>query len=292
MYTLESDLQMSIENFSVDQKYDEYTEEEHETWKLATNALEMVLVGNTAVDYLESFASTGMEKDRIPSLEMVSTALSKWGWSSIVVDGFIPPDVFMLLQANSILPISKPIRARSQLGYTPIPDIIHEAAGHLPMLHSAGYREFLQKLGEIGANTQLDEIDMTLYQAQKQLAELLAEEIKDEDILNAAQKAVREAKESARNSPASAARLVARFHWWTVEYGLVGPEHKIYGAGLLSSVAEAANFMEVKHERLSLACCERSFEIDHAQPILYVADSWNHLMDVVIQLENHLEAKA
>ena len=280
------DINATIDRFSVDQKYSEYTDEEHETWRLATTALEKVLVGNTAVDYRESFASTGMSKHVIPSLEDVQTALERFDWSAIVVNGFIPPDVFMLLQANSILPISKPIRTRNQLGYTPIPDIIHEAAGHLPMLNNANYRFFLQRLGEIGAVTQLDELDMQLYHAQKHLAELIAEETASKLAIQEAAAAVSEAKALVRESPASPARLLARFHWWTVEYGLIGPDHQIYGAGLLSSVAEAAKYRETPHERLSIACCERGFEIDHVQPIYYVADSWDHLMKELDELES------
>ncbi|MDE0094072.1 MAG: hypothetical protein OXO49_06185 [Gammaproteobacteria bacterium] len=280
------DLQEAIEKFSVEQKYSEYTSEEHETWRLATTALENVLVGNTAVDYCESFTHTGMSKQMIPSLERVQSALGQFDWSAIVVDGFIPPDVFMLLQAHSILPISKPIRARSQLGYTPIPDIIHEAAGHLPMLDDANYRVFLQRLGEIGAATQLDELDMQLYHAQKHLAELIAEETTSQILMDEAESAVVEAKKLVRDSTVSPARLVARFHWWTVEYGLIGPEHKIFGAGLLSSVAEASKYRQAKHERLSRACCERGFEIDHIQPIYYVADSWDHLMQELDVLES------
>lgn len=288
MITVESDIKEAIETFGVDQKYSEYTLEDHETWRLATEELEEVLVGHTAVDYTQSFTSTGMTKSAIPSLEMVQEALSQWDWSAIVVDGFIPPDIFMLLQANSILPISKPIRPRSQLGYTPIPDIIHEAAGHLPMLLCAEYREFLQRLGEIGANTQLNEIDMQLYHAQKHIAELLADEVTDQKLLAEAEQAVIEAKKITESSSPSPARCVARFHWWTVEYGLIGPDHKIYGAGLLSSVSEAAKYREAHHERLSVACCDRVFEIDHIQPIYYVADSWDHLMSELENLEHHI----
>ena len=288
MITLERDVKEAIEAFGVDQKYSEYTLEDHETWRLATESLEEVLVGHTAVNYTESFVSTGMSKSAIPSLETVQEALGRWGWNAIVVDGFIPPDVFMLLQANSILPISKPIRTRSQLGYTPIPDIIHEAAGHLPMLHCAEYRDFLQRLGELGANTQLNEIDMQLYYAQKHIAELLADEVSDQQALADAEQAVDEAKTLAENSPPSPARRVARFHWWTVEYGLIGPDHKIYGAGLLSSVSEAAKYQDAGHERLSVASSDRGFEIDHIQPIYYVADSWQHLMQELENLEQYI----
>ena len=277
-------IQDVIDEYSVDQDYDHYTTEDQGTWSIATNELESVLVGNTAVSYVESFNATGMSKDRIPSLAGVDLALSKVGWSAVVVDGFIPPDVFMLFQANSILPISRPIRPRSQMDYTPIPDIIHEAAGHLPMLSSEEYRVFLQRLGEIGASTHLNDLDMKLYQLGKTLAELMADEPEDTSCIDEAQRAIQEANAEVRDVEVSAARKVARFHWWTVEYGLIGPGHDIFGAGLLSSVAEAREFRNVPHRRLDLRCCDQDFAIDHVQPQYYVADSWSHLMTVVDEL--------
>lgn len=270
-----------IDEFSVDQDYDHYTEEDQETWRIAMGELKSVLVSNTAVDYVHAFRATGMSPDTIPTLECVNQALNEVGWSAIVVDGFIPPDAFMALQANSILPISRPIRARSQLGYTPIPDIIHEAAGHLPMLSCPEYRVFLRRLGEIGASTHLNEIDMNLYRLQKHLAELHAEDGVSPESIAEAERAVGEAAEAAKDQNVSSARRVARFHWWTVEYGLIGSNHDIYGAGLLSSVAEARDFRAADHIRLTVDCCNQPFEIDHVQPRYYVADSWDHLLDEV-----------
>ena len=286
----EQPIEHVVRKYSVDQNYSAYSHEDHETWRIATSALERVLVGQTAVDYTVAFESTGMSKNFVPSLERINEALEQFGWKAIVVDGFIPPDVFMLLQAHSILPISREIRARNQLGYTPIPDILHEAAGHLPMLKVEGYRLFLQRLGEIGAKTVLTPVDMAVYESGKNLAELLAMEDSDQDVIEQARFAVREAVADSRKQETSPARRLARFHWWTVEYGLVGPEHRIYGAGLLSSASEAHSYAEVPHHTLSMECCERSFDIDHAQPCYFVADSWDHLQAELDNLEQMVAA--
>lgn len=282
---LTRDIDAVVDQFSIDQDYGRYTEQDQDTWRIAMANLEQVLVNNTAVDYVQACQLSGMSKDQIPTLESINKALGEFGWSAIVVAGFIPPDVFMSLQANSILPITRHIRSRHQLGYTPVPDIVHEAAGHLPMLSCPEYRGFLQRLGEIGANTSMNALDMKLYTRQKQLAELLAEDGVDASLVAEAEKAVQEAASEARNSAVSSARRVARFHWWTVEYGLIGNTHDIYGAGLLSSVAEARDFRSVPHSRLSVDCCNQSFEIDHVQPQYFVAESWDHLMDEVRALE-------
>ena len=270
-------LNHAIRAIEVDQRWDEYRVEEHETWRIATTELARTLQGNTYVDYHRAFNETGLRFDQIPSLKDVSAALKKFGWSSLVVDGFIPPDVFMLLQANAILPISRPMRSRSQLGYTPVPDILHEAAGHLPMLKSLDYRNFLTKLGKIGAQVRLTDTDVALYEKQKAVAELSADDSVDQSVIESAQNRLAETFQKVSNEELSNARRVARFHWWTVEYGLIGPEHLIYGAGLLSSASEAAQYQSVEHIPLTIECCDLGFEIDRAQPCLFVAESWDQL---------------
>ena len=60
--------------------------------------------------------------------------LKSIGWAAVAVKGFIPPAVFMEFQAYQVLVIATDIRPRSQLTYTPAPDIIHEAAGHAPII--------------------------------------------------------------------------------------------------------------------------------------------------------------
>jgi len=274
-----------IAEFSIHQAYGRYTKDEHDTWALATSELREVLQGQTAVEFHSAFEGTGMASTHIPSLADINDALKPHGWKAIVVEGFIPPDVFMTLQASAVLPITRSIRSREQLGYTPVPDIIHEAAGHLPMLHLEEYRSFLQRLGEIGSRVTLQETDLLVYEKQKALAELLADTQSDANRIAQAKRDVVCAVREAKAHPVSAARRIARFHWWTVEYGLIGADHLIYGAGLWSSAGEVRGFRRVPHYRLSVECCEQSFDIDHAQPFYFVADSWDHLNFELDQLE-------
>ena len=274
-----------VRDYAIEQAYDSYTPAEHRTWQSVTTSLESVLIGKTAENYRTAFAGTGMTTSSIPRLFDINESLGKFDWRAIVVEGFIPPDVFMALQANQILPITKFIRTPEQLGYTPIPDIVHEAAGHLPMLYVPEYRNFLARLGDIGSRVSLTDSDLRLYETQKHLAELEAAQGTTSTQIRHARESVRHAVDVANSQPTSAARKIARFHWWTVEYGLIESDHKIYGAGLLSSVSEVANIPKVPHKRLAIECCDQSFDIDHVQPFYYVADSWIHLMDELDNLE-------
>jgi phenylalanine-4-hydroxylase len=85
--------------------------------------------------------------------------------------------------------------------------------------------------------------------------------------------------------PGETERL-ARLFWFTVEFGLVREEGalKIYGSGLISSHADAANALGPECERRPFVLeevLEQSFAIDHVQPLLYVIDSFDQLLQAI-----------
>ena len=83
----------------------------------------------------------------------------------------------------------------------------------------------------------------------------------------------------------SVIKAMARFFWFTVEFGLMRGttpgELKVYGSGLLSSYGEIAHAIEsptVQRFPLQLEwVVNQYFEIDHYQPLLFVVDSFEHL---------------
>ena len=46
----------------------------------------------------------------------------------------------------NVLVISSEIRTIDHIGYTPAPDIIHEVAGHTPIIANPEYSEYLEDL--------------------------------------------------------------------------------------------------------------------------------------------------
>ena len=265
-----------VAQFSVSQRYDRYSESDQESWRCAMRALVKVLESRCVVQYEQAMSQCGLRTNRLPKLAEINRALSHFGWQSVVVDSFIPAPVFMKLQSQRILPITRHVRTFSQLGYTPIPDIIHEAAGHLPMLVEAEYRRFLQRFGAEGQFLAYSDLDARVYQAQKRYAEYAGFLERDETTLAS----LREELEHLRDEQKEAltpACLLSRFHWWTVEYGLIGQDAKLFGAGLLSSSAEALATDRTKKQRLSLDCLDCDYEISNMQPQLFVADDWRDL---------------
>ena len=84
---------------------------------------------------------------------------------------------------------------------------------------------------------------------------------------------------------------MARLFWFTVEFGLIHERGgtRIYGSGLISSHADAANALSDACERRPFeldAVLEQSFEIDQLQRTLFVIDSFDQLFDAVKTIES------
>ena len=101
--------------------------------------------------YIDGLNKTGIDSDQIPEMEGMNRILKEIGWAAVAVDGFIPPNAFMEFQSYNVLVISSEIRTIDHIKYTPAPDIIHEAAGHAPIIANQEYSEYLRRLGEIGS---------------------------------------------------------------------------------------------------------------------------------------------
>jgi phenylalanine-4-hydroxylase len=216
-------------------------------------------------------------------VEEMNQALDRVGWRAVVVNGFIPPAAFMEFQAHRILVISAEMRTIEHILYTPAPDIVHEAAGHAPIIADEMYAKYLQKFGEYGSKAMASKNDFDVYEAIRHLSIIKEYPDTSEDKIKKAEEDLNE-KIAANKNPSEAARL-SRLHWWTVEYGLIGsPKNfKQYGAGLLSSVGESEYCLkpEVQKIPLSVHCTDYNYDITTMQPQLFVASDWQHLIDVL-----------
>ena len=129
------------------QDYDKYTARDHAVWRYLLKYLSRHLQVYAHPVYLEGLRRTGIALDHIPSIDEMNAALAQLGWRAVVVDGFIPPAIFMEFQALKVLVIALDMRSVDHMVYTPAPDIVHEAAGHAPFIIDVDYAEFLQRFG-------------------------------------------------------------------------------------------------------------------------------------------------
>jgi len=269
--------------FAVDQRYDDYTPVDHAVWRFIMRQNIFFLKEYAHKVYFQGLLDTGISFERIPRIQEMNDILAKIEWGAVAVDGFIPPAAFMEFQAYKVLVIACDMRQIHHIEYTPAPDIVHEAAGHAPIIVDREYSRYLQRFGEVGAKAMSSKKDFELYQAIRHLSILKEQSNSDPKEVEEATKLV-EKRQKTLGEPSEMA-LLSRLHWWTVEYGLIGAleNPKIYGAGLLSSIGESVSCLEpvVKKIPYSIDAANTPFDITTKQPQLFVCHDFKHLADVL-----------
>src|SRR5579872_3202787 len=248
------------------QPYALYSEENHDAWhKLYTRMLPC-WKQYANEHFLKGIESLCLSSDRVPRLDDVNRFLSPLtGFKAKAVSGYVPAFLFFDCLRNREFPTTITIRRSDKLDYLPEPDIFHDIAGHVPMHTDRHFAETLVRFGEC-AHTAAD----------------LVAGIRD--------------SETRIHCLTSIVRAMARFFWFTVEFGLMRGRGglKVYGSGLLSSYGEIAHSIEspeVQRYPIQLEwAINQSFEIDRFQPLLFIVDSFDHLFSLVDQLESWMKA--
>ncbi|MDY8134595.1 aromatic amino acid hydroxylase [Aquimarina sp. 2201CG5-10] len=272
-----------LKQFIKPQNYEEYTSINQAVWRyvMRKNIASLSKVAHKS--YLEGLKKTGIGIDEIPSMYGMNRILKEIGWAAVAVDGFIPPNAFMEFQAYNILVIASDIRQLENIEYTPAPDIIHEAAGHAPIIANPDYAEYLRRFGKIGCKAISSKRDYDIYEAVRLLSILKEAHNTDPSAIEDAEKRIFELQNQ-KEDPSEMA-LIRNLHWWTVEYGLIGStdEPKIYGAGLLSSIGESEWCMtdNVKKLAYSPEAAFQDFDITKPQPQLFVTPDFAYLCQVL-----------
>lgn len=276
-----------LRRYVVTQPYERYTPIDHAVWRYVMRQNYNYLKDAAYYPYIPGLKHAGLTIERIPSMQEINDALSEIGWGAVTVDGFIPPAAFMEYQAFRVLVIAADIRQLDHIEYTSAPDIIHESAGHAPIISDTAYNRYLSRLGEIGTRAILSHRDQELYEAIRSLSILKELPHPDPVELREAEERVAWLQEN-MGKPSEMA-LLSRLQWWTVEYGLIGPleNPKIYGAGLLSSIGESQWCMgpEVRKIPYSIDAVHQSYDITRPQPQLFVTPTFEKLLEVLETFE-------
>ena len=279
-----------LKQFIKPQDYSDYTPINQAVWRYVMRKNVNYLSKVAHSSYLEGLKKTGIEVEKIPSMYGMNRILTEIGWAAVAVDGFIPPNAFMEFQAYNVLVIASDIRQLEHIEYTPAPDIIHEGAGHAPIIANPEYAEYLRRFGEIGCKAISSHKDYQMYEAIRLLSILKEAEGTPQAAIDAAEKAVEDLQDTM--GELSEMAQIRNLHWWTVEYGLIGTidNPKIYGAGLLSSIGESAWCMtdNVKKIPYDLSAANQSFDITKLQPQLYVTPDFAYLSLVLEEFANKM----
>ena len=279
-----------LHKFVVKQPYEEYTAQNQAVWRYVMRINVDYLSKVAHNSYIKGLDKTGISTEVIPHMEGMNRILKDIGWAAVSVDGFIPPNAFMEFQAYNVLVIASDMRTINHIEYTPAPDIIHEAAGHAPIIANPEYAEYLRRFGEIGCKAISSAKDYEMYEAIRLLSILKEDPNSTEKEITEAQEKVEYLQENM--GELSEMAQIRNLHWWTVEYGLIGSleNPKIYGAGLLSSIGESAWCMkeEVVKKPYSIEAANINFDITKPQPQLFVTPDFAHLSLVLEQFANKM----
>jgi phenylalanine-4-hydroxylase len=237
----------------VEQDYSRYTTRDHKTWKTLYTRMIPFWERYANPRYLDGLARLQLHPEKVARLEQVNHFLNPLtGFQARAVSGYIPAFEFFDCLRNRTFPTTIRVRPTDQLDYFPEPDIFHDVVGHVPMHTDRAFAEVLVRFGECA------------HEAIRRRA--------DPEVV------------------ASNIRAMARFFWFTVEFGLMRTPQgiKAYGSGLLSSHGELEHAVEsasVQRYPLQLEwAINQAFEIDHYQPLLFTVGSLEELYEEVSQL--------
>jgi phenylalanine-4-hydroxylase len=249
----------------IHQPYELYSEANHDAWRRLFARMEDRWRRYANPRFLQGIDSLCLAPDRVPRLEDVNRFLSPLtGFKAKPVSGYIPSFLFFDSLRNREFPTTITIRDGATLDYLPEPDIFHDIAGHVPMHTDQAFADTLVRFGDCAHTA----------------AQIVA--------------GIQDEKEKIRRVT-NIFKAMARFFWFTIEFGLMrhNGDLRVYGSGLLSSYGEIAHSIdspEVQRYPIQLEwVINQYFEIDHYQPLLFIVDSFDHLFDLVGELERWMQ---
>ena len=139
------------DDFTIDQGYEDYTQEDHAVWAKLMERQLKVLPGRACKEYFDAFSTMDMPHERIPRFEEYSEMLMKAsGWQIVAVPGLIPTLDFFEHLAARRFPVTHWIRKREQMDYLEEPDLFHDFQGHVPLLMNKTFGDYMAAYGRGG----------------------------------------------------------------------------------------------------------------------------------------------
>lgn len=266
------------------QNYQQYTPINQAVWRYVMRQNVHFFEQRAHPAYREGLKQSGIFIDRIPRVEEMDACLEPFGWGAVPIDGLIPGVAFFDFQAHGFLPIATDIRTLEHIQYTPAPDIIHEAAGHAPILCDPQYAEYVKLFGRIGAKALANQEEHEVFEATRRLSQIMEDPSSTQEMIKQAEADLEQ--KMGQVTEVSEATLISRLYWWTVEYGLIGDldQPQIYGAGLLSSIGESQHCLSeaVKKVPFDLeTCIQTDYDVTRPQPQLFVCRDFHQLIEAV-----------
>lgn len=135
----------------------DYTLEETEVWRFVYRQLEEVQHRRACSFYLQARQDLGISADEIPQLGELSSRLHGYaGFRLAPIEGLVETRAFLSWLEKRTMLCTQYVRHHSRPDYTPEPDIVHEAIGHIPAFSNPEFADFSSLVG-FGARIASDE---------------------------------------------------------------------------------------------------------------------------------------
>lgn len=126
----------------------EYTTEEIEVWRYVYQQLEAAQLRRACSFYLQAKRNLGISGAAIPQIRELSLKLQKFtGFSLAPIEGLVETRAFLSRLEKRTMLCTQYVRHHSRPDYTPEPDIVHEAIGHIPTFTIPDFADFSELVG-------------------------------------------------------------------------------------------------------------------------------------------------
>jgi len=140
----------------------DYSPDEQKIWQIVATKLEELHKKYASEFYLEAKKKLGITNERIPQLSEMSQRLTELtGFRLAPIEGLVDTRAFLSWLSWRTMLSTQYIRHHSRPEYTPEPDIVHEAIGHIPMFTNQDFADFSSFIGhgaKIATDAQLEEL--------------------------------------------------------------------------------------------------------------------------------------
>lgn len=135
----------------------DYTEQEQGIWRHVATKLAELHEKHASPFYLKAKKDLGISTERIPQLSEMNRRLNELtNFRLAPIEGLVDTRAFLSWLSWRTMLSTQYIRHHSRPEYTPEPDIVHEAIGHIPMFTNEAFADYSQFIGH-GARMANDE---------------------------------------------------------------------------------------------------------------------------------------
>lgn len=138
-------------DFTINQAWSEYTDDEHAIWDELYRRQMTALKSRAVDDVFTGLNALDLGAGGIPDFARINEKLKPLtGWTIVAVPHLVPDEIFFDHLANRRFPAGRFIRDRAQMDYIQEPDVFHDVFGHVPMLAQPVFADYMQAYGQGG----------------------------------------------------------------------------------------------------------------------------------------------